>query len=113
MFRNGIAYSHYRIDMGDELQYEMQEPYEPIYADTLAQAHEHVGVREPSDWFEIQQNLLLKYMEGRDLDKEDELRVRELCSIGFMKTGISLKRRKITAKTIGIGRDLANSSGFK
>jgi hypothetical protein len=50
--------------------------------------------------------VLKKYREGRDLDMEDEPVVRELCNVGMMKTGISLRRQVITAKTIGIGRKL-------
>ena len=49
------------------------------------------------------EELLIKYEFGRDLDPYDEPQVRRLCSIGFMKTGLSLQRKVITSKTIGLG----------
>jgi hypothetical protein len=55
--------------------------------------------------------LIKKYKDGRDMDADDEPTIRELCSIGMMKTGISIKRKVITAKTIGIGRKLIGEIG--
>jgi len=49
------------------------------------------------------EDILRKYRDGRDLDPEDAPHVRELCSVGMMKTGLSLQRKVITAKTIGLG----------
>jgi hypothetical protein len=43
--------------------------------------------------------LLRKYKNGADIDDADEPYIRVLCDIGLMKTGISMKRKKITAKT--------------
>jgi hypothetical protein len=50
--------------------------------------------------------IMKKYKDGKDVDEIDMPHIRELCSIGLMKTGISIKRKVITAKTIGIGLKL-------
>lgn len=50
--------------------------------------------------------ILSKYKYGRDLDDSDKLIVRELCEIGLMKTGISIKRNVVTAKTLELGMKL-------
>lgn len=50
--------------------------------------------------------ILEKYEKGRDVDPEDKELVEELASMGLMKTGISTKRGKMTAKTIELGRKL-------
>ena len=55
--------------------------------------------------------LMKKYEVGRDMDPEDEEHIRELCSIGFMKTGVSIKRKRITAKTIGVGLKVLEEFG--
>jgi hypothetical protein len=47
--------------------------------------------------------ILRKYIEGRDIDSEDAQSVERLCRVGLMKKGISLKRRKVTARTVGVG----------
>jgi len=50
--------------------------------------------------------ILKKYRKGRDIDLEDEEIVDKLALISLMKTGISVKRKKRTARTIGIGKKL-------
>jgi hypothetical protein len=54
--------------------------------------------------------ILRKYLQGRDMDPEDTVYVRELQLIGMIKTGISIKRQKITAKTLKLGRLLLGDS---
>ena len=60
------------------------------------------------DCYTKQQNLLKKYKDGRDLDKEDSEEVHELATIGLFHIGISLKRKKVTAKTTPLGVKLIN-----
>ena len=56
------------------------------------------------------ERILIKYRDGRDLDEEDRALVDNLCDIGFMKRGISLRRLKVTAKTISLGLKLIDGS---
>ena len=85
----------------EELQYWLQEPYNSVYGDAppLVTAH-------PRGSFGYDVDIMRKYMDGRDLDYVDKDIVERLCNISFMKTGVSLTRQMITAKTIGIGRDI-------
>lgn len=50
--------------------------------------------------------LFKKYRDGNDLDPADSEDVRDLASIGLFHIGVSLKRKKITAKTLPIGLKL-------
>lgn len=59
---------------------------------------------------EIEEAILRKYKDGRDLDEGDRVYVEYFCSIGMMKKGISLRRRAVTAKTIGLGLRLIGES---
>lgn len=56
--------------------------------------------------FQKDLQVLKKYKDGRDLELEDESIVREMCEVGMMKTGISLRRQVVTAKTTTLGRKL-------
>ena len=56
------------------------------------------------------ESILRKYLDGRDLDPEDESHVMVLCSVGMMKTGLNLKRKVVTAKTIALGLKLIECS---
>jgi hypothetical protein len=58
-----------------------------------------------------QVNLMRKYRDGRDVEDGDLPYIRELCSVGMMKTGVSLKRRKITAKPIELGLKIIDTYG--
>ena len=53
--------------------------------------------------------LMRKYKDGRDLDPEDSDEVRSLALIGFFHIGVSLKRKKITAKTLPVGLRLLSN----
>ena len=50
--------------------------------------------------------ILEKYKDGRDIDPGDFSKVNELASIGLMKKGLSIRRKKSTAKTTPLGRKL-------
>jgi hypothetical protein len=50
--------------------------------------------------------ILSKYKYGRDLDESDRFIVEELCTIGLMNTGISIKRNLTTAKATSLGLKL-------
>ena len=58
------------------------------------------------DWMKREYQILLKYKDGRDIDPEDKEIINELCSIGLMNRGISLKRKQITAKITFLGRKI-------
>jgi hypothetical protein len=47
--------------------------------------------------------LLLKYKNGEDIDDADKPKLDTMASIGLIKKGISIKRKKITAKTTSTG----------
>ena len=47
--------------------------------------------------------ILNAYKEGKDISLTDLEKIEELASIGLVKKGISLKRRKVTAKTTALG----------
>ena len=47
--------------------------------------------------------ILNAYKEGKDISLADLEKIEELASIGLVKKGISLKRRKVTAKTTALG----------
>lgn len=47
--------------------------------------------------------LLEKYRNGEDVDDADMPKLDILASIGLIKKGISIKRKKITAKTTSSG----------
>jgi len=76
------------------------------YADTSENEDKKVINMEYNEERDLK--VLLKYKDGLDLDPIDEPIVRNLCSIGFMKTGISFQRKQITARTVGIGLKLIN-----
>jgi hypothetical protein len=47
--------------------------------------------------------LLMKYQTGRIIDPIDTPNLNRLASIGFVKKGVILRERKITAKTTAVG----------
>lgn len=47
--------------------------------------------------------LLLKYKHGEDIEDEDKSKLDTMASIGLIKKGISIKRKRITAKTTSTG----------
>ena len=55
------------------------------------------------DWRKQEREILTKYKDGRDIDPKDERVISELCLIGLMNRGISLKRKKATAKITYLG----------
>lgn len=50
--------------------------------------------------------LLKKYEIGRLVDYEDYDQIEELSAIGLMQTGVSIKKKKMTAKTSNLGKKL-------
>ena len=53
--------------------------------------------------------ILKKYSTGKDVDPADEARLDELAAIGLVRNGLSIKRKKITAKTTPAGRGLSGN----
>ncbi len=50
--------------------------------------------------------LLKKYEIGRLVDYEDYDQIEELSAIGLMQTGVSIKKKKMTDKTLNLGKKL-------
>ena len=50
--------------------------------------------------------ILRRYEVGKDIEDSDIQKLDELASIGLIRKGISIKRRRVTAKTTPLGLKL-------
>ncbi len=50
--------------------------------------------------------ILRRYEAGKDIEDNDIQKLDELASIGLIRKGISIKRRRVTAKTTPLGLKL-------
>ena len=50
--------------------------------------------------------ILRHYKVGKDIEDSDIQKLNELASIGLIRKGISIKRRRVTAKTTPLGLKL-------
>jgi hypothetical protein len=50
--------------------------------------------------------ILKRYEVGKDIEDSDIQKLDELASIGLIRKGISIKRRRVTAKTTPLGLKL-------
>ena len=50
--------------------------------------------------------ILRRYKVGKDIEDSDIQKLDELASIGLIRKGISIKRRRVTAKTTPLGLKL-------